>query len=290
MSAGTPQIASFKRTLAMLEAVIADGGRRNVAELARQAGIPPATAHRQVTTLVAEGYLAASGGGRHVAGPRLLGLLHRLDEKQIIANVAAPALHELAARVRSVVQLGTFENDMVTYRIKTGRGASALFTRIGMQLEAYCSGMGKVLLAHLPETERDFYLAGGPFVALTGRTITDPDLLRAELDAVRVQGFAIDDEEVSPGLRCMAVPLRRGDGKVLAAISVSQAISSRHRVPDALLLDLLTQVAQAIERQSFAKDQAKPLAGSASPASHLSEVADPAKSARRRAALARSES
>ena len=252
MNQGTPQIGSLKRTLATLEAVIADGGHSNLAALARQTGMPLATAHRQVTTLVAEGYLTASGGGRHVAGARLLGLLHRLDEKQIIANVAAPLLHELAARVRSVVQLGTFENDMVTYRIKTGRGANALFTRIGMQLEAYCSGMGKVLLANLPEAEREAYLASGPFVPLTGRTIIDPARLREELDKVRNQGFAIDDEEVAPGLRCMAVPLRRSDGRVLAAISVSQALTSRRRLDDAPLRALLTETAQAIERQAFA--------------------------------------
>ena len=252
MKQGTPQISSLKRTLAMLETVIADDGRSNLAELARKIGMPAATAHRQVTTLVAEGYLMASGGGRHVAGARLLGLLHRLDEKQIIANVAAPLLHELAERVRSVVQLGTFENDMVTYRIKTGRGASALFTRIGMQLEAYCSGIGKVLLANLPPAEREAYLAGGPFVALTARTIVDPARLREELDMVRQQGFAIDDEEVASGLRCMAVPLRNGDGRVLAAISVSQALSSRKRLDDAPLRALLTETAQAIERQAAA--------------------------------------
>ena len=252
MNRGTPQIGSLKRTLAMLEAVIADDGHSNLAELARKIGMPMATAHRQVTTLVAEGYLMASGRGRHVAGARLLGLLHRLDEKQIIANVAAPLLHELAGRVRSVVQLGTFENDMVTYRIKTGRGANALFTRIGMQLEAYCSGIGKVLLANLPEAEREAYLAGGPFVALTERTIVEPARLREELDAVRIQGFAIDDEEVAPGLRCMAVPLRRSDGRVLAAISVSQALTSRRRLDDAPLRALLIETAQAIERQAFA--------------------------------------
>ena len=245
----------MKRTLAMLDAVIADGGRNNVAALARQVGMPLATAHRQVTTLVAEGYLAPLGRGRHVAGARLLGMLHRLDEKQIVANLAAPLLHELAARVRSVVQFGTFENDMVTYRIKTGRGANALFTRIGMQLEAYCSGIGKVLLANLPDAERDIYLAGGPFVPLTERTIVDPGLLRLELEKVRAQGFAIDDEEIVPGLCCMAVPIRRGDGRVLAAISVSQAMSSRHRVPDTVLVDLLTHVAKAIERQSLMPDR-----------------------------------
>lgn len=254
MSAGTPQISSLKRTLVMLEAVIADGGRSSVAELARQVGMPLATAHRQVKTLAAEGYLMASGGGRYVVGARLFGLLHRLDEKQTIANVAAPLLHGLAARVRSVVQLGTFENDMVTYRIKTGRGAHALFTRVGMQLEAYCSGIGKVLLAHLPDDERENYLAGGPFVPLTARTIVDPARLREELDTVRVRGFAIDDEEIATDLRCMAVPLRRTDGKVLAAISVSQALSSRSRLADAPLLTLVKEVAEAIERQAFVRD------------------------------------
>ena len=253
MSRGTPHISSLKRTLAMLDAVIADGGLSSVAKLARQIAMPLATAHRQVTTLVAEGYLTASGGGHYVAGARLLGMLHRLDEKQIIANVAAPLLHELAALVRTVVQLGTFENDMVTYRIKTGRGANALFTRIGMQLEAYCSGIGKVLLANLPVAEREAYLASGAFVALTERTIVEPARLREELDAVRNQGFAIDDEEIAPGLRCMAVPLRRSDGRVLAAISVSQALSSRGRLDDAPLRALLTETAQAIESQAFAR-------------------------------------
>lgn len=256
MSGGTPQMSSLKRTLAMLDAVIADGGLSSVSQLARQIGMPSATAHRQVTTLVSEAYLTASGGGRYVAGARLLALLHRLDEKQVIANVAAPILHELAARVRSVVQLGTFENDMVTYRIKTGRGASALFTRAGMQLEAYCSGIGKVLLANLPEAEREAYLAGGPFVSLTDRTIVDPERLREELDSVRAQGFAIDDEEVAPGLCCMAVPLRRSDGNVLAAISVSQAVSSRRRLDDASLQTLLKEAARAIELTSSRGDAA----------------------------------
>jgi len=252
MRDGTPHIRSLKRTLGMLEAVIADGGRGSVSGLARQIGMPIATAHRQVTTLVAEGYLTPSGSGRHVAGARLLGLLHRLDEKQVVANVAAPLLHRLAARVRSVVQLGTFENDMVTYRIKTGRGASDLFTRIGMQLEAYCSGIGKVLLAHLPKHEREAYLAGGPFVALTERTIVDPDRLRAELDAVFEQGYAIDDEEIAPGLRCMAVPLRNSAGAVIAALSVSQEISPRGRLDDPELLGLLAETALAIESGAFA--------------------------------------
>ena len=82
MRNGTPQIESLRRTLAMLEAIIADGGHSNVSVIARSIGMPVATAHRQVATLVAEDYLRAGAGGSHVAGPRLVGLLHLLDESR----------------------------------------------------------------------------------------------------------------------------------------------------------------------------------------------------------------
>lgn len=253
MRNGTPHIAALKRTLAMLDAVILDGGVSSMSEIARTVGMPIATAHRQIVTLVAEGYLTASGNGRHVAGARLLDLVHRLDEKQVIANVAAPILHRLAGKVRSVAQLGTFEKDMVTYRIKTGHGAHVMFTRVGMQLEAYCSGIGKVLLANLPEPERAAYLAAGPFVALTDRTITDPACLAEELMTVREQGFAIDDEEIAEGLICMAVPIRKPDGSILAAISVSQACAAQKRIENQDLLPLLRQAADEIESGAFGR-------------------------------------
>lgn len=227
-----------------------DGGQANVSALARAISVPVATAHRQVVTLVAEGYLRPCGGGRHLAGPRLLGLLHRLDEKQVVANVAAPVLHRLAEELRTVVQLGTLEDDMVTYRIKTGQGASALFTKIGMQLEAYCSGIGKVLLAHLPENQRAAYIATGPFVPLTAKTIVDPALLVAELAAAERQGFAIDDGEIADDLRCMAVPIRHPDGRVLAGLSASQS-GPPFCHTDAYLLDRLASAAAEIELKAF---------------------------------------
>ncbi|RYY25398.1 MAG: IclR family transcriptional regulator [Sphingomonadales bacterium] len=249
MRSGTPHIGSLKRVLTMLEAVIADGGRTSIAALARQVDMPTATAHRQVTTLVAEGYLAPSSGGGYVAGRRLLGLLNILDEKQVVASIAAAVLHDLARRVRSVAQLGTLENDMVTYRIKIGHGASKLFTRVGMQLEAYCSGIGKVLIAHLPERERELYLATGPFIPLTENTIVEPEALAAELEKVKEQGFAIDNAEISPNLFCVAVPIRRSSGEVIAAISVSQNMTYRHRIPQDELLPMLLAAAETIERR-----------------------------------------
>ena len=251
MRKGTPRIAATARTLDMLEAVVADGGVRSVAAIARELAIPVATAHRQVATLVAERYLNRLENGRHVAGPRLLGLLDRIDPKQMVTSAAVPVLDRLARKLGCVVQLGTFEQDMVTYRIKAGRGAGELFTRTGMQLEAYCSGMGKVLLAHLPDAEREAYLATGPFVALTARTITEPAALRAELERVRAQDYAVDQEEIAEGLRCVAVPVHGPDGRVIAAVSASRG---ERRTDDDSVLALLRQAAGEIERAAFPGD------------------------------------
>ncbi len=214
----TPRIKASQRTLAMLEAVIEDEGGGSISAVAKRIGVPVATAHRQVATLVDAGFLSVDGAGAHHAGPRLLAMMSRLDEKQAMVNIAAAPLHALASRLGAVVQLGTFENEMVTYRIKTGRGAMRIFSRVGMQLEAYCTGIGKVLLAHLPDHEREAYLEAGSFIALTERTIIDPAALRDELRKVRVNGYALDDEEAAPGLRCLAVPLHAPSGRVVAAV------------------------------------------------------------------------
>lgn len=245
MRTGTPLLSSLSRALAMLEAVIAEGASRSVAAIARDLGVPVATAHRQVASLVADGYLARQGRGFHVAGPRLLQLLGQIDEKQVIANCAAPVLHRLAGQLGCVVQLGTLEADMVTYRIKTGEGAGDLFTRVGMQLEAYCSGIGKVLLAWLPAGDREAYLATGPFPPLTARTITESAALRRELARVREQGYAMDDGEIAEGLQCLAVPVRSPDGRVLAALSASRGAAQVAAIPpDAILADMRLAAAE----------------------------------------------
>lgn len=248
MRNGTPTLSATSRALAMLEAVIADGGLSTVSALARAQGMPPATAHRQIATLVAEGFLAPMGGGRHRAGPRLRAMLAKVDDRQIMAHAAAPLLNRLAARYGGVAQMGTLENDMVTYRVKTGENAGELFTRVEMQLEAYCSGMGKVLLAHLPAGEREAYLAGGPFVALTPDTITDPADLARELACVARQGYALDRGEIVAGLSCIAVPVHQADGTVVAAISLSRKVPGG---AEPRIIKALQDTAQALNRQLF---------------------------------------
>jgi IclR family transcriptional regulator, acetate operon repressor len=211
------------RSLMLLEAVVHDGGRSSVAALARAVGIPVASAHRHIAALASAGYLVPADYGRHLPGPKLKALTGLMQSDLLLANAARPVLEKLAARMRSIVQLGIFENEMVTYLVKSGQSSDALFTKVGMQLEAYCSGIGKVLLAHLPPQAQAIYLAGGPFIALTEQTITDAMQLQAELEQVANQGFAVDNEEVVTGLQCVAVPVRNFEGEVIAAISASRA-------------------------------------------------------------------
>ena len=248
MRQGTPIIGALGRSLAMLEAVLAEREGRSVDAIARQLGLPRATAHRQVHSLIHEGYLVRLRSGQLTAGPRLMNLLQLVDNKQLIVAAAAPVLHRLAARVGSVVQLGTLENDMVTYRIKTGEGAGELFTKVGLQLEAYCTGIGKVLLAHLPKADREAYLANGPFPPLTEHTITSPSSLRRELDEIYQRGFAVDSEEIAPGLFCLAVPVRGPDQSVSAAISISRLLPHEAASENPSLLEIMQDSTREIER------------------------------------------
>ena len=136
---------------------------------------------------------------------------------------------------------------MVTYLAKEARGGAAAFTQEAMQLEAYCSGVGKVLLAYLPGPERDAYLSEGPFVALTANTLVQPEELRRDLETIRSQGWACDNEEVFDGLVCLAVPVRRGEGLVHAALSVSASRSTFDAAYRTATLAALSDAAAEVE-------------------------------------------
>lgn len=209
------------KALSLLDAVTLDGGNRSIATIAGDAGIPQATAYRLVGDLVAHGLLIAVERGRYLAGPRLVDYASRADLLQMLARLARPLVARVARRFRQDAHLAVMEAGMVTYLVKAGAGTAAAFARQGMQLEAYCSGVGKILLAHLPAPELEEYLANGPFIRLTANTIVEPSALRTHLSAVRARGFAVDDEEIAEGLKCLAVPVRDHHDRVIAALSLS---------------------------------------------------------------------
>lgn len=196
--------------------------------LAAAAGLPLSTAHRLLTGLTHAGFIVPVGRGRYVAGPTLRRLARpENDANRILVQVAAPILASLSRRTRRVCHLGVLEDGMMTYLIKEGDIQDQTLSRQGMQLEAYCTGLGKALLAHLSEAKRNEYLSSGTFVPLTPRTLTTPATLSAEFERIRRNGYALDVQEIVQGLVCIAVPLQL-EGRVVAAISL---VATRHGEP-----------------------------------------------------------
>jgi DNA-binding IclR family transcriptional regulator len=210
----------LERATRLLLALACEGESRPLAAHASSLGIPLSTAYRIAAQLSKHGLLAPGKRGHFGPGLTLTELAARADPRTILAGAARPLLRKLARSTRATAHLGVLEGDMVTYLVKE-QGGGALFTREGGQLEAYCSAIGKILLAASDRWSLDAYLGSGPFVALTGRTITDPHLIRDGIAAVARQDYAIDDREVADDLVCVAVPIRDRNGKVVAAISLS---------------------------------------------------------------------
>lgn len=217
----TPSLRSLDKALKLLGRIVESGERHSISGLARQIGMPRSTAYRIATTLERSGLLTRMRRGYYLPGPSLARLARHDTLRRVIEAVGRPIVRKLARDTGCIAHVGIFENDMVTYLLKAGRAAKTLFTREGTQLEAYCTGIGKVLLAALPVSVREEYLKGGPFIQLTANTLTDPKELRSELIAVGDRGYAQDNAEMDSDLHCLAVPVRLGEGEVIAAVSIS---------------------------------------------------------------------
>lgn len=221
---GTPSASTLSKGLRLLAAIVADQSRSSLSEIAQAEGLPLATAHRLAVTLEAEGFLTRLRKGRFIAGEAAT----RMASAVMPGAALRGPLVRLARQYGAFAHFGVLEDGMVTYLVKE-RGVEAdLFTAERMQQEAYCSAVGKVLLAALPEGELDAYLANGPFVALTPHTLTDPEAIRREVAEVRQSGVGFDRREIRDDLYCMAVPVTGADGEALGAVSLSLL----GRVPD----------------------------------------------------------
>jgi IclR family pca regulon transcriptional regulator len=139
-----------------------------------------------------------------------------------LPGVATPHLEALVAAVRESSSVSVLDGDEIVYvaRVSTRRIMTVVIS-VGTRLPAYCTSMGRVLLAGQSDEWLDGYLASARLSQLTRQTITDPARLRAELTRVRRQGWALVDEELEEGLRSMAAPIHDPQGKVIAAVNVS---------------------------------------------------------------------
>ncbi|MFM7027158.1 MAG: IclR family transcriptional regulator [Chakrabartia sp.] len=218
----TPRIQSVDRAFSLLNCLVDAGGIGSLPVMASRCGLSVATTHRLLTTLEDVGAVIHIAPGKYRIGTALFRLTNATSIDNIYAAAAEPSLRRLCKSACTAAHLGMLDQDyMVTYLAKASRRAAFPPTVIGSKLEAYCSGLGKVLLAALPVDQQRRYLDEGPFIALTAHTLTEPDALLKELQVVAKRGYAVDDCELFDDLRCVAVPIKDADGRVVAALSAS---------------------------------------------------------------------
>ena len=223
-----PGTSVTTRALAVLGAFDSDHPALRLSELARRADLPLPTAHRLVGELTAWGALARRSDGSYVVGRRLwdLGLLAPVATG--LREAAAPFLHDIHAATRATVHLAVRDEASVLYLDRIAGSVSVpVVSRVGSRLPLHATGVGKVLLAYAPPEIQSAVLSR--LDRITPYTITQPGRLQAQLARVRVEGYAQTTEEMSLGACSVAVPVRDGRDRVLAAVGIVVANLKRDR-------------------------------------------------------------
>jgi IclR family acetate operon transcriptional repressor len=221
-------------------------------ELSRRANLPEASGYRLIQTLEEIGALVRGPRGRYRPGLLLLSLSHNVTINDLLRDASQTLMSDLARRLNLTVHLGVLEHGMVTYVAKVSPpGVFPVHTRVGAQLEAYCSGLGKVLLAALPEEDRENFILDGELVALTPHTITTASALRAELKTVRERGYALDDRENQANMRCIAVPVLDREGRAAAALSATDDVERMTSERQLEVRDALYEAAASLRQKLY---------------------------------------
>jgi DNA-binding IclR family transcriptional regulator len=211
------------KALEVLDRVAAAGRPVRFAELLDASPFPKATLYRLVQTLTKQGMLAHEPErGTYALGMRLVRLAHAAWRQSSLAPVARPHVDALACEVGETVHLAQLDFGQVLYIDKrNAREPVEMFSQAGKVGPAYCTGVGKAMLAFLPEEGLRTAVAQQSFHRFTEATLTSAAALRAELKAVRARGYAFDREEHEPGIICVALPILSAGGRVLGALSVT---------------------------------------------------------------------
>jgi DNA-binding IclR family transcriptional regulator len=247
----TPKNYSVMKAFAILKAFRGPDEWLTSCELSRRANLPEASGYRLIQTLEEIGAVVRGARGRYRPGLLLLSLSHNVTITELLRDASHGLMTELARTLGLTTHLGVLEHGMVTYVAKVSApGAFPVHTRVGAQLEPYCSGLGKVLLAALPDEEVESFILDGELVPLTPYTITTAAAFRAELMRVRQQGYALDDREHQANMRCIAVPVLDQDGRAVAALSASDDADRMTQERQAEVRSTLFQ-ASAVLRQKL---------------------------------------
>ena len=216
-------IQSIANGLKVLECFGKDRAGLTLMDLVRRLGWTKTSAYRYLATFSSLGYLEIDEVSRRYRPTvKVLNLGYAALNALTFPELALPFLERLSRQFDESTNMAVLDGTDVVYVARTGsKRILATNLSVGSRLPAHCTSMGKVLLAFLPDAERERRLGKVSYTKYTPKTITDPMKLRRVLDAVRRQGYAVNDQELDLGLRSCSVPVFDKEGKPIAAINVS---------------------------------------------------------------------
>jgi len=217
------QLQSLDRAVAVLDLLGESEGPLGLADVCERMDLHKSTAHRALMVLERCGLIERTPENRFRLGLKLYELGTRAVEQIDLRARVHPWFRRLSAQVGETVHLGVLQKTSVVYldKMEPSNRRVWLSSRIGTSNPVYCTAMGKAMMAFLPEELQGEIMARIRFVRYTHRTLMTPEALMRSLDRVRRRGYAIDDEEVEEGVRCIGAPILNETGYPMAAVSVS---------------------------------------------------------------------
>ena len=217
------KLEGLDRVVAILDLLSASDNSLSLAEICQQMDLRKSTAHRALMALERTGLIERAPSHRYRLGLKLYDMGHRAVEQIDLRAHAHPHLRKLALRVGETVHLGVLHQSRVMYidKIEPVSRLVCVGSRTGTSNPVYCTSLGKAILAFMAPEEAAKVIARIQFKGFTAHTSTSPQELLEALDRVRRRGFAIDDEEMELGTRCIGAPIHGLNGEVIAAVSVS---------------------------------------------------------------------
>jgi len=258
---------SLERGLAILASFTSHSHVRGIADIAAELGMSRSTTHRYVTTLLALGYLEQGADRKYRLGLRVIDLGLSALNATGLREHAQPLLEELRQRLSYSASLAVLDGPEIVYidradSLRRGQRQIDLGLQPGSRLPAYCTAMGKMLLAHLPKREQSETLSEMRLLKRAPNTITSKSELRAELERTLDADIALEDQENAPGLIGIAAPVRNQSKQAIAAIDVTAHTSTIRveELADMLGPQLLATADRISARLGYRHDQSTTLA------------------------------
>lgn len=241
-------VQSLERGLSVIRAFDADSPAMTLSEVARRTGMTRAAARRFLLTLADLGYVRTDGR-QFMLSPRVLDLGYAFLSGAGLPAVAEPHLEALVAEVHQTSSVAVLDRDDVVYVARVAvRRIVNIAIAVGSRFPAYATSLGRVLLAAQPDAWLDEYFRRVRLQPLTPRMVSDEVALRKILEEVRASGYALTDQELEPGLRSIAVPLRDATGAVVASMNLSVHVGTESPATmRRVLLPKLRASADAVE-------------------------------------------